>query len=575
MKKLNLNFFFVFFALFSQKQFAQIVGNDAYIKGNHAEIGIRGQGGFEGVDIGVSPPPAGSHPRSSTNLFGFVANPQVNGWSTFDGDFFTPGSPENGWGFEIGDTGPINRNNNCSGPQIDLPGMITSYSNIGSCISVTWEAHATSGTDLNFTINYAMSVDDLYYITTVSVKNNTSATIPLMYYYKNFDPDNNEELFFDFTTQNTVVNQPYNDSCKIAHVSATQTTPWNSYIALLGLGDQFRVAHGGFSNRDASDLWNGAGFNSAVGSSVFMDEAIAIAYRIQNLAPGATESFKFVTILDVNAIPQALNKLISLSHQNVITTSPTAVSNNCSYNYVDTVFTCGDSVGLFVSNSVSNLFDWQWSPATGLSSTNGPSVLAFPSDTALYTLTGIPNSGCFDTVHYSIVVIPNQGITNIPVIDSVPQLCLNSSPITLIADSVGGIWSGLGITNQSSGIFNPYYAGIGTHLITYSYTNQIGCSAYATQTITVVNCVGVLEFAIDNDFVIYPNPTQSMLHVSLLNTFKNASLTVYDVTGRLVKAVDKITTNDLAIDISDLESGMYLISLQTDNNVVTKRFVKQ
>src|SRR4051812_8769863 len=83
---------------------AQIVGTDAYIQGTYVEIGLDGSGGFEGCSILTSPPPAGMHYRSNTNLFGFVANPQMNGWasSAYDGDFFTPGSPENGWGFEIG-----------------------------------------------------------------------------------------------------------------------------------------------------------------------------------------------------------------------------------------------------------------------------------------------------------------------------------------------------------------------------------------------------------------------------------------------------------------------------------------
>src|ERR1043165_2059878 len=85
--------------------YAQMVGPDAYMKGNYVEIGIEGSGGNEGIDMAVSPAPAGMHPRSNTNRFGFVTNPQMDGWVNFDGDFFTPGSPENGWGVEIGMSG--------------------------------------------------------------------------------------------------------------------------------------------------------------------------------------------------------------------------------------------------------------------------------------------------------------------------------------------------------------------------------------------------------------------------------------------------------------------------------------
>src|SRR5438309_2136011 len=90
---------------------AQMVGANAYIKGTNLEVGIVGIGGFEGVPTATSPPLPGMHPRSSTGFFGFVANPELDGWAMFDGDFFTPGSPENGWGFEIGTSGGVSQGN--------------------------------------------------------------------------------------------------------------------------------------------------------------------------------------------------------------------------------------------------------------------------------------------------------------------------------------------------------------------------------------------------------------------------------------------------------------------------------
>ena len=95
---------FLLFAIFltaADFSFAQIVGANAFMKGNNVEIGISGIGGFEGAPWDSTTVPLGMHYRSNNPFFGFVANPQLNSWSSFDGDFFTPGSPENGWGFEI------------------------------------------------------------------------------------------------------------------------------------------------------------------------------------------------------------------------------------------------------------------------------------------------------------------------------------------------------------------------------------------------------------------------------------------------------------------------------------------
>jgi uncharacterized protein (TIGR02145 family) len=67
---------------------------------------------------------------------------------------------------------------------------------------------------------------------------------------------------------------------------------------------------------------------------------------------------------------------------------------------------------------------------------------------------------------------------------------------------LGGSWSGTGV-NTGAGIFNPATAGIGTHTITYSYTNVNGCINIASRTITVMDpgiftCGGNLKDVRDN-----------------------------------------------------------------------------
>jgi uncharacterized protein (TIGR02145 family) len=47
---------------------------------------------------------------------------------------------------------------------------------------------------------------------------------------------------------------------------------------------------------------------------------------------------------------------------------------------------------------------------------------------------------------------------------------------------LGGTYSGPGV-NSVTGVFNPALAGVGTHTITYSYTNAYGCEASTSVTI--------------------------------------------------------------------------------------------
>ena len=70
-------------------------GERAFIRNSYVEMGIGPEGAF-----GEPGYPAGWHYRSNSGQLGFVANPQRNEWASFYGDFFSPGSPLEGWGLE-------------------------------------------------------------------------------------------------------------------------------------------------------------------------------------------------------------------------------------------------------------------------------------------------------------------------------------------------------------------------------------------------------------------------------------------------------------------------------------------
>ncbi|MBI3519639.1 MAG: T9SS type A sorting domain-containing protein [Bacteroidetes bacterium] len=51
---------------------------------------------------------------------------------------------------------------------------------------------------------------------------------------------------------------------------------------------------------------------------------------------------------------------------------------------------------------------------------------------------------------------------------SLNHICISDPAVTLQASNAGGTWSGNGITNVSTGVFDPSIAGIGSHTIKYS-----------------------------------------------------------------------------------------------------------
>ncbi len=479
---------------------AQMVGTNAYIKATSVEIGISGAGGNEGVDMTISPPLAGMHARNGgvNNYFGFVANPLVNGWAAYDGDFFTPGTPENGWGVQIGNVaGQGEYANNCNDPmsfgtpQVDIPGTITNWSHNLSCYSSDWQGNLVapaSGTNaavnLHFKINYFLQQNDLYYTTTISITNNAPTAIPDFYYYRSLDPDNNETINASYSTLNTVEDQPGSGGCgNIACVSAQQNTPNNSYLGLAAVGANFRVSYGGFANRTATDIFNGINFlTGTVGTNNgTQDDAISLAYRIQNFLAGSTQTFKFVTILKATDKALAINNLLYLSYPNSANLPPSVCTPG-----VDTVSACGGSVPIQISGPNITDFTWAWSPGLGLSTTVGPSTIASPAGIQTYTLFGTPTSTCVVPITYVFVVKPITGVTFTTTATSNSPLCAGS---TLSLSSTGGVayaWAGPNGFNsvvQSPTIPNLPPSGIGVYTVTV--TNAAGCSV--TNSVTVIS----------------------------------------------------------------------------------------
>lgn len=388
---------------------SQIVGPDVYMNGSYIEIGMRGDYGYEGIQTSTSPVPPGYHTRGVLSLFGFKANPQMNGWlsTAYDGDFFTPGSPENGWGMEIiTATGiSVKKSNNCAGTH-DMSGFNYSYTvdPVTGCktTSGTYQfVDAASGFDITFDITYKIKPLDVYYTTIVKVTNNSTAPVPEFYYYRNVDPDNNQSIGAGFTSTNTIVANP-SPTCNKAHVKGLQFIPWTSYLGFAAAGPDYKVSKGGFSNRDGSDIWNGTGgLVTTVGATTVADEAISLAWRKLNFPAGTTEEIKFVVILDDASADAAINNLTYFDYTGSLGgPAPECVTTQ------DSALTCsGNPVTINVNSPLISDFTWSWSPAAGLSTTVGTTVDAAPTTTTTYTVTGTPIGTCYTTpITQSIVV---------------------------------------------------------------------------------------------------------------------------------------------------------------------------
>lgn len=97
---------------------------------------------------------------------------------------------------------------------------------------------------------------------------------------------------------------------------------------------------------------------------------------------------------------------------------------------------------------------------------------------AIYTY--LNASGCSgkDTISIVVNALPTVQITN------PGPLCVNAAPQTLTGTPAGGVWGG---SANALGQVNPATLGVGSHAVTYSYTNANGCNNSTQIMISVVN----------------------------------------------------------------------------------------
>ncbi|MFZ4784774.1 MAG: gliding motility-associated C-terminal domain-containing protein [Flavobacteriales bacterium] len=106
-----------------------------------------------------------------------------------------------------------------------------------------------------------------------------------------------------------------------------------------------------------------------------------------------------------------------------------------------------------------------------------PSEAGVGLETLTYTYT---SGGCSSSSTITLDIWPTAN----PVITDPGLICLNNNTtIDLSASPAGGIWSGDGITDETTGIFDPAVVGVGDFTVTYTVPNA--CLNTDTQSITI------------------------------------------------------------------------------------------
>jgi hypothetical protein len=120
-------------------------------------------------------------------------------------------------------------------------------------------------------------------------------------------------------------------------------------------------------------------------------------------------------------------------------------------------------------------------------------------------------------------------------------------------------------------------AHLGTHTLTYTYTDEFGCANSADQTIVVDACTGIPENQ-GVQIATLPNPTKGTFKLSVTGMEDVIRLRVINITGKTVYQKENIRVSgnfNTMIDLSGNSNGIYYIYVDGNKSSYFRKVVLQ
>jgi hypothetical protein len=212
-------------------------------------------------------------------------------------------------------------------------------------------------------------------------------------------------------------------------------------------------------------------------------------------------------------------------------------------------FCQGDSVVLNAGSFAS--YNWSTGATTG-------NIIAY--NTGIYTVTVTDNNTCVgsDTVSVIVNPLPVVSFTGLP-----DTVCTYNGNFNLTGSPSGGTFSGAGVTGN---VFNPATVSMGNHIISYSYTDGLGCENSSNHTVYVSLCTGIIETGINyHNLSVFPNPAKDKIKITF--TFKESGkylIKLDDMLGKTVLETEGkalVGENSRELNLNGIAKGVYTILL--------------
>ena len=111
-------------------------------------------------------------------------------------------------------------------------------------------------------------------------------------------------------------------------------------------------------------------------------------------------------------------------------------------------------------------------------------------------------------------------------------------------------------------------------LWTANWGLKLGSSLSSKLTIAATGTLGVDDVSLDKGFVLYPNPVSNILSFKNANDLTVKSLKITNILGKTVYSNVNLEGRN-TIDVSKLSSGIYILSIVSENGTQQFKFIKK
>lgn len=241
-----------------------------------------------------------------------------------------------------------------------------------------------------------------------------------------------------------------------------------------------------------------------------------------------------------------------------------AVAPTASFTASATTLCTGETVAFndFSSDSPTS---WSWNFGDGSTSIfQSPSHVYSTPGTYTVELT-VSNAAGSDTYTLTNYITVNQTPSvTMTSTETDNVVCEQAGVVTLSSTPAGAVFAGTGVSGSQ---FDPAAAGVGSHLITASYTDGNGCEGTTQLTLIVESCLSLDQLA-SSGISLQPNPNNGEFHVSGLEG--GTILEVLDLNGKLIYSAT-VESADHLVELRNAEAGFYYLKTTKNGNTIQKK----